>query len=343
MTEERIMEYDDQKNESKTAKDQQKEDMAKVYGINLSDIEEVILPNGKEYFKFYNPENKTVRMIENRVDGKNLSQQFKEIQEKLGFSQGIDERENAKAIFDYQLKYNNIELDLIPIHELKNNKQAYKSYFDGLDVNVKRAIRVLLENMDYLELEYINIENVLGIDKNRNVIRAEYDTKTGNCKLVAAEIRKYETDKINIGSSDGYTFEISDLEFDEAIENIDVASDDPIIIEEEEITGIERKRTTIAGRDINLTFAVQAYKYPEIIEKSEMSDIDKYIYRGIAAAITRKKKRNLTKGKQYLYKKQNNINNKQAAFIDSILLSLMLGFFSGIVVALVLLTIKMNI
>jgi hypothetical protein len=344
MSEEKKIDFDDDKKKEETdSKQQQKEEVAKVYGINLSDIEEVVLPNGKEYFKFYNPEDRSLRMIENRRDYKNLSQQFKEIQEKLGFSQGIDDKQNAKAIFDYQLKYNNIELNLIPIRELKNNKGAYKHLFNGLDIHAKKAIRVLLENMDFLDLEYINLENMLGIDKNRNVIRAEYDYQTGKCKLMAAEVRNYETDKVTVDSN-GYIFEISDAEFDAAIETIDVAGDDPNIIEEHEINGIERKNTTIHGREVNLSYAVHAYKYPEIIEKSDMSRDDKFLYRGIIAAIHRKRQRILAmyNSKQYVLKNQNKKQN-QAAFIDSILLSLLLGFFSGILVALVYLTIKMNI
>lgn len=340
MSEERI-DLDNEKKDN--TNQQQKEEVAKVYGINLSEIEEVILPNGKEYFKFYSPEDRNLRMIENRKDGKNLSEQFKEIQERLGFSQGMDEKQNAKAIFDYQLKYSNIELSLIPIRDLKTNRNDYKHHFERLDPNAKKAIRVLIENMDYLELEYINLENMIGIDKNRNVIRAEYDYQTGKCRLIAAEIRNYENNKISVDSN-GYTFDISDAEFDAVIETIDVASDDPIITEEYEVKGLDRKRTTLHGREIDLSYAVQVYKYPEALEKSGMSKEDKFLYRGIIAAIHRKRQRiiNLNKNKQYVFKK-NEKNQNQAAFIDSILLSLLLGFFSGILVALVMLTIKMHI
>ena len=106
---------EEKKEKQSNSKEQQMQEVAQIYGISLSDIEEVHLENGKEYFKFYNPEDKTIRMIENRRDGKNLSEQFKEVQQTLSYSQGDNSAKNARAVFDYQLRYQNIELSLIPI------------------------------------------------------------------------------------------------------------------------------------------------------------------------------------------------------------------------------------
>ena len=94
--------------QTKTSTEQTKRDMAKVYGISLTDIEEVILPDGKEYFKFYNPEDKSIKMIEDRKDSSNLSEQFKAMQATISASQSTNERQNARAVFDYQLKYQNL-------------------------------------------------------------------------------------------------------------------------------------------------------------------------------------------------------------------------------------------
>ena len=60
---------EEKKEKQSNSKEQQMQEVAQIYGISLSDIEEVHLENGKEYFKFYNPEDKTIRMIENRRDG----------------------------------------------------------------------------------------------------------------------------------------------------------------------------------------------------------------------------------------------------------------------------------
>ena len=335
--------------QAKDKTEQTKQDMAKVYGISLTDIEEVILPNGKEYFKFYNPQERTIRMIENRRDTGNLSEQFKAAQLTISASQSENERQNARAVFDHQLKYQNIELNLIPIRELKGNRSAYKHLFDSLTPERKKTVRVLIENMDFLELEYINIENSIGIDRDNNVISADYNALTGQCELRAAEIRNYADKKMDTDDV-SYTFDISDEEFDAAIADIDVSDDMPIVTEGYEIEG-EQKSTsqtsqpTVRGTRINLNFAVQAYQYPEIIGRSEWSDIEKMIYRGIIAAIHRKRQQRLGmhKNKQYVLTPKKPNQYQQAAFVDSILLALLLGFCSGLLITLVYLTIKAGI
>lgn len=326
------------KAKKETTKEQQMQDMAQIYGISLADIEEVHLDNGKEYFKFYNPEDKSIRMIENRKDGKNLSEQFKEVQQTLSYSQGDNSVKNARAVFDYQLRYQNIELSLIPIRDLRDNRTKYRYLFDSLDTNTKREVRVLLENVDFLDLQYINIENSFGIDKNNRVIDATYNYQTGKCDLKAAQVRNYDDKKAG-DSGVEYSFDISDEEFDAAIANIDVSSDIPTIHEAEEINGKDLSSTspTIRGRNINMNFAVQAYQYPEIVERSEMPDYDKQIYYGIIKAIRRKmaKRHSMTNQKQYVLKQNPNQNRSQAAFVDALFLALLAGFFTGMTLLLV--------
>ncbi len=310
--------------------EQTKQNMAKVYGIRLTDIEEVILPNGKEYFKFYNPDDQTIKMIENLHDSKNLNEQFTEFQKSISTSQSENERQNARAVFDYHLKFYNIELPLISVRELKGNKSAYKYQFDALDPKKKKAIRILIENMDYLDLQYINLEEAVGIDKDNNVIVATYNPLTDQCELSAAERRSYDQGQVSITASDEYyTFDIRDEEFDELANIVD---------DENEKTN-DTRPVAIRNHAINVAFAKQAYQYPEIIERSELSDFEKMLYRGLIAAISRKRQKaqGLNKNKQYVLtpKKPN-----QAAFVDSILLALLLGFSSGLLMTLIYMTFK---
>lgn len=310
--------------------EQTKQNMAKVYGIRLTDIEEVILPNGKEYFKFYNPDDQTIKMIENLHDSKNLNEQFTEFQTSISTSQSENERQNARAVFDYHLKFYNIELPLISVRELKGNKSAYKYQFDALDPKKKKAIRILIENMDYLDLQYINLEEAVGIDKDNNVIVATYNPLTDQCELSAAERRSYDQGQVSITASDEYyTFDIRDEEFDELANIVD---------DENEKTN-DTRPVAIRNHAINVAFAKQAYQYPEIIERSELSDFEKMLYRGLIAAISRKRQKaqGLNKNKQYVLtpKKPN-----QAAFVDSILLALLLGFSSGLLMTLIYMTFK---
>ncbi len=325
---------EEKETKKETSKEQQMQEVAQVYGISLADIEEIHLENGKEYFKFYNPEDKSLKMIENRRDGKNLSEQFKEVQETLSYSQGDNSIANARAVFDYQLRYQNIELSLLPIRDLKDNRSQYRYLFDSLDAGTKKAVRVLLENIDFLNLQYINIENAMGIDSNNRVINATYNYQTGKCELKAAEVRRYDDKKMSDSDAD-YTFDITDEEFDSLVEGIDVSSDIPTIQEAEQVNG--KVASTIRGRSVNMTFALQAYQYPEIIERSEMPEFDKRVYHGIIKAIQRKmaKRRVMTNQKQYILKPNQNPNRSQAAFVDALFLALLAGFFTGMTLLLV--------
>ena len=227
-----IMPEEKEKEEQKkeTSKEEQMKSVAEIYGITLSDIEEVHLPNGKEYFKFYNPEDKNLKMIENRDMDRNISEQFKDIQKTLQASQGEDGLANARAVFDYQMQYQNVELTLIPIRELNNNRSSYRYLLDEIDENQRKAIRVLLQNIDYLDLEYINIANAIAVDKQNRVIHSWYNVATGKCELKAAEVRNYENEQKGVDSN-GYTVDIPDEEFDHLVEDVDVASDTPTIQE----------------------------------------------------------------------------------------------------------------
>ena len=319
-----------------------KKDMAQIYGLKLSDIEEVKLPNGKQYLKFYNPEDRSVRMIENSATVGDLSDQFKNIQSRLAASQGENDRENARAIFDYQLKYKNIELQLIPVRELKNNRMAYKYLFDNLDLNEKKAVRALLENMDALELEYINVKNAIGINKNNEVKNSVYNPTTNKCDILTAEVQSYDSDK-TVFNDDIESFDISNDEFDKAIETIDISSDIPTVNEEYEANGKPKAPSDIVvrGRAFNTNLIIQSYMYPEVIDREEMSAMDKFILRGIIAAIARKKQKRLNNANKV--KVLTNNQNKQAAFVDSVLLALLLGFFSGLLMTLIYIALKAGI
>ena len=100
----------EKKQEQSKTEEQKKKELAQAFGIDLKDIEHVFLDNGREYFKFVNPKDKTVRMIENINYNNGMDIQFKSIQHELAFTQGQNKKENAQDIFEHNSQYNNIEL-----------------------------------------------------------------------------------------------------------------------------------------------------------------------------------------------------------------------------------------
>ena len=91
-------------------------------------------------------------------------------------------------------------------------------------------------------------------------------------------------------------------------------------------------------------FAFQAYQYPEILDRSELSDEDRMVYRGVIRAIERRRarQRGRTAERQYVYTRPNNptSQNSQAAYIDIIWLVLMAGVLSGFAFMFLLFTIQ---
>lgn len=335
MSEEKLMDFDEKNDEQKSKN--QIDEVAKKYGLNLSKIEEVILPNGKEYFKFFDVEDNTIRMIENRKDGKNLSEQFKDTQERLGLSQGENDKTNARAIFDYIVKFNNIELNLISITDLRHSKDDYKEEFNGMDNNRKKELRTLLESAEQYELTHINLETMVGVSKNNEVFQAVYNSKTDTCELVSAEIRNYQTNKIT-GNNQSYTIEISDSEFDAIVADYDVES-----LENSANYSNSNTNNSIIIKNRVIDFSKVAAFYTagtNIDSLDNFNNIDRMIYKGIIAAIVRKKQKLASMEKQRQYVLKNSDNKSEAAFIDSILLSLLLGFFSGLLMSIIILAIK---
>lgn len=335
MLEEKVMDFDEKKEEQKS--ENEIEDVAKKYGLNLSNIEEVILPNGKEYFKFYDAQDNTVRMIENRKDGRNLSEQFKDTQERLGLSQGENDAQNARAIFDYIVKFNNIELNLISITDLKFSKENYKDDFNGLDSSRKKELRTLLESSEQYELTHINLETMIGVSKNNEVFKAVYNNQTDTCELVVAEIRNYQTNKTT-GNNQSYTIEISESEFDAIVADYDV---EDLENHNNYATSNVNNSIVVKNRVIDFDKAITFYLTGTIIDSLDnLNPIDRMIYKGIVAAFIRKKQKSVSMEKQRQYVLKKDESKNEAAFIDSILLSLMLGFFSGLLMSVIILAIK---
>ncbi len=341
-----------------SSKEEQKQEIAKVYGISLADIEEIILADGTEVFKFYNAEDRTMKMIENRPNGYNLSQQFKDIQQRLTVAQGDNSIQNARAIFDYQLQNQKIELTLIPARELLTDTSKYQYILRSLNPEQLAEVRILIANVERLDLEYINLEHTFGIDKQHKVLDAEYNHQTNRCDIKSAEVRNYETNQVTDDNND-YSFEIPTTEFDDAVvgvdfDGIDVPSEDPNIEEAEEKQNIERgipsRDIVIRGYHINRELLKIFYESSEdmsIIDRCEMSNEEKLIYKGLVSALVRKK--NAKMKNMQPSEKQNtdgyqkkllppNANQQNRGYADAIVLVLIAGVISGMAILLVVQT-----
>lgn len=268
-----------EKNSEQKNIEEQKKEVAEAYGIDLSDIEHVQLENGKEFFKFYNPKTRQVKMIENRDYNNGISEQFKSIQQELSFTQSKDNNSNANAIYDYNSAYKNIELTLIPMQELKSNKYKYMRQINALSTIDRKKVKALIKSSKQLNLEYINLENAIGIDDNHNVIDVTYDYGTNTAVIKNAKVLNYQDQK-DYSDNEDINIEISAEEFDSVVSAIEVTDEGPVFSSDGTIN--------LHDEVIDNKTLKDYYNMPEAIDKLEVSNKRRFIIHGIIKALQRR-------------------------------------------------------
>lgn len=296
----------DKKQQQSKTDEQKKKELAEAFGIDLKDIEHVVLDNGREYFKFVNPADKSVRMIENINYNNGMDMQFKSIQHELAFTQGQNKKENAQDIFEHNSQYKNTELKLILVTELKSNRFTYNREINRLNAVNKKKLKALLKCSTQLRLKLINIENAIGINQNNEVIDVAFDYVNNKAHIKRSNTITY-TNTNEMTDNIKAVMDIPNETFDQLISGIDVVDD--------QITVSDSKDIVINGETITTSDLVNCYNMPEIMERSNMNSNKKSIMQGLLSAIQRKqqvKQNTMTKQKQKVLVKKNNRNNKAA-------------------------------
>lgn len=296
----------EKKQEQSKTEEQKKKELADAFGIDLKDIEHVFLDNGREYFKFVNPKDKTVRMIENINYNNGMDIQFKSIQHELAFTQGQNKKENAQDIFEHNSQYNNIELKLITVTELKSNRFTYNREINSLNAVNKKKLKALLKYSKQLKLKLINIENAIGINQNNEVIDVAFDYVNNKAQIKSADTITY-TNTNEMHEEVKAVIDIPNETFDQLISGIDIIGD--------EIVVNDSKNIVVNGETIKISELVNCYNMPEIMERSDMNNNKKSIMQGLLSAIHRKqqvKSNTMTKQKQKVLVKKANRNNNAA-------------------------------
>ena len=286
-----------------TEQTEQKEKIAREYGLNLEQIKHIKLDNGKEFFQFIDKKTKEVKMVENIDYKRDLKQQFEESQKNLSDSQGENAKENAENTFKHNLKYKNKEAELISIEEFKNNKYRYKRRLRKLDTKTRNKIVALLSKQKDLELEYINLENGIGIDEKQNTIDVKYDFINNKAEFVEPMTISYTSTLHDSSELEDEDIDLSGVDFDAVLDQLDIVESVPEVTDEREIQ--------VSGVTINAKTIAQAYDTPEILDKDQtISKKQRTVYKSVLDSIKRRfaKKQTKKNQKQYVYK-QNNKNN----------------------------------
>lgn len=281
-----------------------RQELAHIYGLSLADIEHVVLENGKELFKFYNPKDRRIKMIENRDYGSNMSESFKSIQQELTFTQSENAKENAEQIYNHNSDYKQVELSLVSVTELKGNKYQYIRQINSLSTIDRKRLMALLKSADEIDLAYINITNAIGVDSKNQVIDVDYDYQNNHAIIKKAKVLSYQDNKQMV-TEDNLVMEVTDADLDTVIKQVDIADDIPTITEPQELM--------IVGEKINTQKVVEFYNTPELIERSNLNDKQKAIYTRIIEKIKLKIKNDNTKNTKKVRTLTKNNNNHYAA------------------------------
>lgn len=286
-------------------KTEQKEQLAKEYGLNLEQIKHIKLDNGKEFFEFINPKNKQVKMVENIDYKKGLKEQYEDSQETLAMSKGDDASENAENTFKHNLKYKNKETELVSLEEYKNNRYHYSKKIRELDTITKNKIIALLYMKDQLKLEYFNIENGIGVNDQQEVIDVKYDFVNNKAEFVNPLTISYNNSLQDNQDLDFDDVDLSSIDIDGLLDQLEIS--------DVEATVSESKKIDVSGVTIDSKVVAQVYDTPEILDRDNtINKKQRTIYKAILDRLLRKKNIKQTKKnqKQLVYKKKD--NNKAA-------------------------------
>ena len=285
---------------------EQKEKIAKEYGLNLEQIKHIKLNEGKEFFEFIDPNTKQVKMVENIDYKRDLKTQYEDSQNNSVDLKGDNAKENAENTFKQNLKYKNKETELISIEDFKSNKYHYIRRVRELETINRNKIIALLHRQKELNLEYINLENGLGIDDEQNVIDVKYDFINNKAEFVNPLTISYNNSLQDNNEIDVEDVDLSTINFDEVLDQLSIVDDDVQVTEE--------KQVNVSGVTIDSKKVAQVYDMPEIIDRdTTMNKKQRTIYRALIDAIKKRKSKKQAKknGKTLTYK-NNHKNNKAA-------------------------------
>lgn len=311
-------------NEEELKKQGEKEEevIASTYGIDISKIEHKYLENGKEIFYFYDMKLGRNVILENKKEGITLVEQLKKMQaQNQKFQTGTDEQ-NTNEMLNEQQNKENIEMKLISLNELQNHMNEIQN----MSIEEAQKLNFLIRNSDQLRINYINIENLVGIDIYGKLLEVRYDKENNRYMINEPMSANYDEEQINTSdridenytASEQYNSLQSDYE------------DKPEITPQEEYEALSDQ----VKEQIQ-----KYYEYPELLEmlpEEERAKWQRYIdiYTKIKEQEQIQKEQN--KPKQKIYKKE----EQKAGFADVLLLSLITGFLAGVLTTLTMIIIQ---
>ena len=140
------------------------------FKFDLNMVDTIKLQNGHEYFKFINSNGETV-FLENMKLSESLEEQMNKLSLRFNIQIGNNPQENTMRVLEFMSKNIKSKLKMFPIKQLDMNEP----FIQNLPEQKKNEIMVLMiNNQKYnLNIEYINIDEAIGITADGKVYDAE--------------------------------------------------------------------------------------------------------------------------------------------------------------------------
>lgn len=173
------------------------EAISKTFGVDINDIEHKYLNSGKEIFSFYDSKIGRKRLLENPSEG-TLVEFLKEEQNNNEDFQSNDYKANSTAILNEKLKEKNIEIKMIYIGDLYDHQKE----IDSLELKQKKCLEEILKNKEKLGVVYINLEDIVALDKDGKIIEGAYNEEKQKAEVQSPKEANYKAQEISNENND---------------------------------------------------------------------------------------------------------------------------------------------
>ena len=275
--------------------------------IDLSSVEEVLLPDGHRYVKYV--DDKGIPTMLEINDDKKANEVIEGIQVKTNGFDMLDDK-----------KYSRENIILVPIDKIGE----YQYAFNNMTSEQKTIISLFIKNKDRFnpKLKYINADESIAIDENNKVITAVINKTTNRIDVNYAEVIKHDVNKIE-----------EQNEVVESIEDINFSA----IIDMMEANNIPYD---IAGYQVDMDSLRQYDRYPETFEQQQMSSRERVIWSKLLDAFRRRQQKNDTLENPPKVKVKATTSNNNMGYTNQLLTVSLATFAIGVIFGILIFVLK---
>ena len=345
---EAVKNYINRKEELTKDTDKLKDSLNKVYGIKLDSIDFLKLESGIDVIAFYDENYHRKRIIDYSY-AKSLTEEFTNKQNNNNIFQSQDYEANSVAIAKQEALENEgkRELDMIDIETFKKEfNDRIRELNDPIKIqNIKKIYDTA--TMPNSNIKYVNIENTIALDDKNNIIESYYDEKT-NQSVIESPVQYRSTVE--------YVDNKENVENEEYNTSGELSSNNPVENNNTDITptDFEKEIEIVNAEELELDFEMRYHNFignkKEIMDNVKKFSVDmsklysdptitnpeeikfyEDLTNKYCELMKRKEKEKRMNNTKTLVKKLTNPELGNAAFVNIILISIVVLFLAFVI------------